>query len=127
MSMIMYDVHFCLHAFTMVFQKEVLKKKVLLILAYFIVLISVIIARSGVSTLFEEVLWSSIRDYFLCEAVSHVEGKCSRESFEKYLSPLLDGLLYIMSALFTLVYLLFVVNLEQNVCQSQRHSAHPLY
>ena len=109
----MYDVHFCLHTFTMVFQKEVLKKKVLLILAYLIVLTSVIIARSGITALFEEILWSSIRDYFLCEAVGHVEGKCSRESFEKYLTPLLDGLFYIMAALFPVVYLLFVINLEQ--------------
>ena len=113
MSAITYDVHFCLHAFTMVFQKEVLKKKVLLILAYFIVVIAMLIARSGINELFEEALWSSIRDYFLCEAVGHVEGKCSRESFEKYLAPLLEGLLYIMVGLFPVVYLLFVVNLEQ--------------
>ena len=102
-----------LHAFTMMFQKEVLRKKVLLILAYLIILTSVIIARSGITALFEDELWSSIRDYFLCEAVGHAEGKCSRESFEKYLAPLLDGLFYIMAALFPVIYLLFVINLEK--------------
>ena len=113
MSTIMYDVHFCLYAFTMVFQKEILRGKVLLILAYDMVLISVILARSGITTLFEDELWSSIRDHFLCEAVGHVEGKCSRESFERYLAPLLEGLFYIMAALFSVAYLLFVINLEQ--------------
>ena len=119
----MCDANFYLHAFTMVFQKEVLRAKVLLMLAYFIVLISVLIAISGITVLFEEVLWNSIRDYFLCEAVGHVEGKCSRESFEKYLAPLLDGLSYVTSGLFTVVYLLFVLNLE-HIVSRVREIAH---
>ena len=109
----MYTRSSLLSTFIMVFQKGVLRTKVLLILAYLIVLTSVIIARAGFTTLFEDILWSSIRDYFLCEAVGHVEGKCSRESFEKYLAPSLEAVTYIMRAFFPVVYLMFVINPEK--------------
>ena len=97
----------------MFFQKEVVGKKVVVIFAVFIVMTSVMLAKAGVTALFNDVLWSSIRTYFLCEAVGHVKGKCSRESFEKYLTPFLDALFYIVLASITVVYLMFVINLEE--------------
>ena len=97
----------------MAFQKEVVVKKVVVILAVFIVMTSVIMARAGVNALFQDAVWSSIRAYFLCEAVGHVKGKCNRESFEKYLAPSLDALSYIVLACIPVVYLMFVINFEQ--------------
>ena len=67
------------------------------------------------TTLLEDKLWSAIQAYFLCEAVGHVDGKCSRESFEKYLAPPLDALFYIATTFLPFVFLMFVINVEETL------------
>ena len=77
-------------------------------------------ARSGMTELLEDKLWPAIDAYFYCEAVGNVEGNCSRESFEKYSAPSLDGLFYIVGNFLPFVYLVFVINVEETLKRVRR-------
>ena len=52
----------------------------------------------------------AVDSYFICEAVGHVKGRCSREAFEQYSHPLLEIARYISVTLLPVVVLLYLIN-----------------
>ena len=59
----------------------------------------------------KEALDGAISSYFLCEAVGHVPGRCSRETFERYSHRLLHILIYYILPFFIpVVNLVCVIN-----------------
>ena len=48
-------------------------------------------------------------DYFKCEALGHVPGKCNRSEFEQYYSPYMSAISYTLIGLVPLGILNFVL------------------
>ena len=84
--------------------------KITIIYAYFVVFLSIINSQEAVLFAEEDSYRNAVDSYFLCEAVGHVEGRCSRESFEQYSHPLLEIARYIALTLFPVVVLLYLIN-----------------
>ena len=84
--------------------------KITIIYTYFVIFTSIINSQEAVVFAERESYMDAVDSYFLCEAVGHVKGKCSRESFEKYSHPLLDIARYISLSLLPVVILLYLIN-----------------
>ena len=52
---------------------------------------------------------TALTQYFECEALGHIPGKCNRETFEKIHSPYMDAITYMLMGLVTLSVLNFVL------------------
>ena len=65
--------------------------------------------------------FTALEQYFACEALGHVPGKCSRDEVEKYSRPYLVMIVYISNCLIPLTSLVFVVNLNRlnNCCGNE--------
>ncbi len=55
-------------------------------------------------------LTTSLTEYFLCEALGHTPDKCSRDEFEKYSYPYLEGFTALCRVLVQLSILIFAIN-----------------
>ena len=87
--------------------------KITIIYAYFVFFVTILNSKEAVLFAERDSYWDAVDDYFLCEAVGHVEGRCSRESFEQYSHPLLD-----IARSFALTFLPVVVMLYLINCSS---------
>ena len=52
----------------------------------------------------------AVNNYFLCEAVGYVPGRCSRETFEQYSHPILKISSNIMSFFLPFIMVLYLFN-----------------
>ena len=52
---------------------------------------------------------TAITDYFKCEALGYVSGKCNRAEFEQYYNPYVNAIAYILLGLVPLTILNFVL------------------
>ena len=84
--------------------------KITIIYTYFVVFLSVINCEEAVLFAERDSYRDAVDSYLLCEAVGHVEGRCSRDSFEQYSHPLLEIARYIALALLPAVVLLYLIN-----------------
>ena len=92
--------------------------KITIVYTYFLLLTWSVLCLDAVYVAEQDVLEEAITSYFLCEAVGHVPGRCSRETLEQYSHPLLNIAIYnILSFFVPIVNLLFVIN-----CRSIRES-----
>ena len=64
--------------------------KISIIYTYFVVFLLIINSQEAVVFAKRESCRDAVDSYFLCEAVGHVEARCSQESFEQYSHPLLE-------------------------------------
>lgn len=55
---------------------------------------------------------TAIDNYFNCEALGHVPGKCDRNEFEKIFSPYMSGVSYSLMGLIPLSILNYVLKWE---------------
>ena len=70
-----------------------------------------IICRETVSVAWREAFTNATNSHFLCEAVGHVPGRCSRETFERYsyVFSILNCVYYFLSVFVPVVNLVFVI------------------
>ena len=52
---------------------------------------------------------AAVTDYFKCEALGHVPGKCNRSEFEQYYNPYMSAISYTLIGLIPLGILNFVL------------------
>ena len=52
---------------------------------------------------------AAVTDYFKCEALGHVPGKCNRSEFEQYSNPYMSAVSYTLIGLIPLGILNFVL------------------
>ena len=64
---------------------------------------------------------TALEQYFACEALGHVPGKCSRDEVEKYSWPYLTTIAFVSTCLIPVPSLVFVVNLNRlkNCCGNE--------
>ena len=64
---------------------------------------------------------TALEQYFACEALGHVPGKCSRDEVEKYSWPYLTTIAFVSTCLIPLPSLVFIVNLNRlkNCCGNE--------
>ena len=69
--------------------------------------------------------FTAIKEYFACEALGYVPGKCSRDEVEKYSRPYLIIIGYISNCLIPLLSLVFIVNVNRlkNCCGNEAVSS----
>ena len=84
--------------------------KITIIYGYFVLFLSILYSQQAVLLAEKDSYRDAVNSYFLCEAVGHVEGKCSRESFEQYSHPLLEIACYIALPLLPIITLLYLIN-----------------
>ena len=85
--------------------------KITIVYVYWMMLSWSLFALDAVYAAEKDVLEEAITSYFLCEAVGHVPGRCSRETFEQYSHPLLNIAIYNIPYVFIpIVNLVFVIN-----------------
>ena len=82
--------------------------------AYYSIFVLAILCQHTVKIAWRESFINATNSYFLCEAVGHVPGRCSRETLEQYSYPLsvLDCVYRIMAVFVPMVNLVFVIKLR---------------
>ena len=86
--------------------------KILIIAVYFVIFLVLVLVRDAVFGNGRAQFEDAVNSYFACEAVGFVPGKCSRESFEQILYPLLcvNIAFYLANLFLPAVILLYLVN-----------------
>ena len=84
--------------------------KIMIVFAYFLLLVLFVISRESVYLAKKDAIIDAIDKYFLCEAIGHVPGRCSREFFEQYSYLGLDFMFYFIILLLPIVNLVFLIN-----------------
>ena len=84
--------------------------KILIVIVYFMIFFILVNCRDALSLAQSKRFRDAVESYFLCEAVGHTPGKCSREALEQFMYPLLYITFYIMAFLLPIVNLMFVIN-----------------
>ena len=65
--------------------------------------------HTGYVTATADKFTTALTDYFKCEALGHVPGKCSRSKFEQYHTPLMSAIAYTLMGLIPLSFLNYVL------------------
>ena len=84
--------------------------KVMIIVAYLVAFLVLLNIQDAIFIAERDLLEDAVNSYFLCEAVGHIPGKCSRESFEQYSHPLLNIFFYITNFFLPAVMLTYLIN-----------------
>ena len=84
------------------------ERKIMLVIITFTVFGIFKLARVSNSIAKIDRLISALTDYFKCEALGHVPGKCSREQFERLATPYFSAISYLLLGLIPLSILNFV-------------------
>ena len=66
-------------------------------------------ARIATGTAKSDKFIAALINYFKCEALGHVPGKCDRLEFEHYYNPYMTAISYILIGLISLGVLSFVL------------------
>ena len=67
------------------------------------------LVHTGYVTATADKFTAALTDYFKCEALGHVPGKCSRSKFEQYHTPLMSAIAYTLMGLIPLSFLNYVL------------------
>ena len=93
-------------------QNYVAEGKIMIIAVYLVVFLVVTLCRDAVYISGRALFEDAVNNYFACEAVGYVPGKCDRESFEHFSYPLLcvNITFYIITLFLPAVVLLYLIN-----------------
>ena len=83
--------------------------KIMIIIGMFTVFSTYTLARYSNSIAHTDKLLSALTDYFKCEALGHVPGRCSREPFERLQIAYVNALSYLLLGGIILSILNFVI------------------
>ena len=75
----------------------------------FIIFAVFTLVHSAIVTAKSDKFISAVTDYFKCEALGHVPGKCNRSEFEHIYSPYMSAISYALIGLIPLGILNFVL------------------
>ena len=84
------------------------EKKIMLVIVMYTIFSIYILGLTSNNIAVSERLTSALTDYFKCEALGHVPGRCDREPFERLTTPYLSVILYVLLGLIPLSILNFV-------------------
>ena len=90
--------------------KQAAEVKITIIYVYFVIFLLFKNGESAVSISQRDSYEDAVDSYFLCEAVGHVQAKCSREPFEQYSHPLLKIMSCMSVAFMPAAILLYLIN-----------------
>ena len=85
------------------------EKKIIVALCSFILFAVFTLAQISDYLAKKEDLLEALNNYFKCEALGHVPGKCNRSQFEHYYNPYLNAITYTLMGLIPLSILNFVL------------------
>ena len=83
-------------------QLSVVEIKILVAILLFVVFAIFILVHSAIVTAKFDKVIAGLTDYFKCEALGHVPGKCDKSEFEQYYNPYISALAYILIELIPL-------------------------
>ena len=88
--------------------------KIIIFFSYLLVFSLVVFCRDAITLGLKESYRNLTKSYFLCEAVGHVPGRCSREPIEQYsyVISMMNCIYLMMNAFYPMIYLMFVINLR---------------
>ena len=90
------------------------EKKLLFVFFYYVLLSVVAITSFALGTRNASPFVKNIQRYFFCEQSGHdPNNPCSRSEFEKLSNPSITTLSYILLAIFPVINLVFVVNIQE--------------
>ena len=72
-------------------QLSTAEKKIIVALCSFILFVVFTLAQTIVNFAKKEDFIVAVSDYFKCEALGHIPGKCNRSQFEQYYNPYLNA------------------------------------
>ena len=78
------------------------ERKLVILFIIYLTLYSVTFVDSAIYSARKFELSEALKDYFLCEAPGYIPGKCDRNIFKPYTSPVLTALLNISNGLLPL-------------------------
>ena len=84
------------------------EKKILLVILMFTIFSIYILGITSNNIAVSERLTSTLTDYFKCEALGHVPGRCNREPIERITTPYFSAISYLLLGLIPLSILNFV-------------------
>ena len=84
------------------------EKKILLVILMFTIFSIYILGITSNNIAVSQRLSSALIDYFKCEAVGHVPGRCSKEPIERITTPYFSAISYLLLGLIPLSILNFV-------------------
>ena len=84
------------------------EKKILLVIVMFTIFSIYILGVTSNNIAVSERLTSALTDYFKCEALGHVPGRCNREPIERITTPYFSAISYLLLGLIPLSILNFV-------------------
>ena len=85
------------------------EKKILIVITLILVFTVFNLVHSAIFTAISDKLIAALTDFFKCEALGYVPGKCNRSDFEQYDNPYLSAISYIIAGLVPLSILNFVL------------------
>ena len=100
------------------------EKKILIAICLFLFFAVFTLIQSSIVTAKSDQFIAAVTDYFKCEALGHVPGKCNRSEFEHYYNPYMSAISYILIGLIPLGVLNFVVSwrsVKEVTVKSIRH------
>ena len=86
--------------------------KIVIYFSFLLLCLLVVISQAAIRIAWREPYRNLTENYFLCEAVGHIPGRCSREPLEQYtfVISLMNCIYYIMTAFSPVIHLMFVIN-----------------
>ena len=90
-------------------QLSVVEIKLLVAILFFLVFAIFLSVHSAIFTAKSDKVIAGLTDYFKCEALGHVPGKCNRYDIEQYDNPYISAISYILIGLIPLGVLNFVL------------------
>ena len=85
------------------------EKKIPIAICLFIVFAVFTLVHTAIVTARSDKFIAAVTDYFKCEALGHVPGKCNRSEFEQYCNPYMSAISYTLIGLIPLGILNFVL------------------
>ena len=82
--------------------------KITIVFAYYLIFLLVLLCQEAVMLAWKESFRNEANTYFLCKAVDHVTGGCSKDSLKKYSHTFIqmNCIFYIMNAFTKVVHLM---------------------
>ena len=90
-------------------QLSVAEKKMLIAICLLIVFPVFTLVHTATFTAQSDKFIAAVTDYFKCEALGHVPGKCNKSEFEQYCNPYMSAISYTLLGLVPLAILNFVL------------------
>ena len=68
-------------------QLSLAERRILIAICLFLVFVVFILVHSAIATAKSDKFIAAVTDYYKCEALGHLPGKCNRSEFEQYYNP----------------------------------------